>query len=99
MLRRHGIAAHPALDGEPAATRVRLRAATLAAHPHSDGAYLFWTKHDDEALVTTTGELTAALTVYLDGPGVQRAARAAFESVGFTVTEQLTPARMVISAA
>lgn len=97
MLRGHGIAAHPALDGEPEATRVRLRAATLAAHPHSDGAYLFWTRHDDEALVTTTGELTAALTVHLDGPGVQRAARAAFESVGFTVTDQLASASMVIA--
>lgn len=97
MLRGHGIAAHPALDGEPEATRTRLRAATLAAHPHSDGAYLFWTQHDDEALVATTGELTAALRLYLDGPGVERAARAAFESVGFTVTEQLAPASLLIA--
>lgn len=86
MLRHHAVAAYPALRGDAEPTRVQLRAALTAAYPRSDAAYLFWTQREDQTHITATGDLAAALTVHIDGPGVATAARTVLESVGFTVT-------------
>ncbi len=61
-----------------------IRAATLARFPHADGSYLFWTAPDDHACFTPDGDLTRSLTVYVDGPGIERAFHGALHLVALT---------------
>ena len=96
LLRWYGIAAHPALGDNPEFTRIRLRTAIQADFPDAEGAYLFWTAPDNQECFTAAGDLTSPLTLYIDGSGLGRAARAALDLVGFSVEDGPKPGTLLV---
>ncbi len=81
-LRRYGIVAAPSQGGAPEHIAQRLVTGIQSAFPAADGACVFWTAADEASCLGPDGALRAQLVVHVRGPGVARAAAAAFEQAG-----------------
>jgi hypothetical protein len=85
-LARFGIVVAPAQEGPHDEVTLRLVAGIRSAFPVADGACAFWTAADEASCLGPDGSLRAPLAVHVHGPGVSRAAIAAFEQAGLSAT-------------
>ncbi|MGC8462422.1 MAG: hypothetical protein ACP5P9_01950 [Acidimicrobiales bacterium] len=95
-LARHGIAVAPAQDGHPAQIERRLVADVRSAFEASDGAVVFWTAEEHARSLGPDGTLLGRLVVHVHGPGVARAATAAFEQAGLAVDPGPVPGVLLV---